>query len=143
VVRGERHHPLAPAHDVVEHPNDLVELPVLLLVLFCPLTIRSTGRAVAALALAPLAVRPLYQRRGIGSRLVREGLTAAAAGGHRIVTVLGHSESYPRFGFTAEAARPLAVPFAGPAWMAMELVPGSLAGVSGPVVYPKAFGIES
>lgn len=112
-------------------------------VLFCPLTIRTEAGPVAALALAPLAVLPSHQRRGIGGRLVRAGLAAAEAARHRIVTVLGHPEYYARFGFTAAAARPLAVPFAGPAWMAMELVPGALEGVRGPVAYPKAFGIES
>ena len=33
----------------------------------------------------------------------------------------------------------LAAPFSGPAFMALELVPGALAGVSGSVVYPPEF----
>ena len=110
-------------------------------VLFCPLTVRTLHGPTEALALAPLAVLPSHQRRGIGTRLVREGLAAVAAAGHRIVTVLGHPEFYTRFGFTTEAAEPLYVPFPAHAWMALELVPGALNGVRGPVVYPKAFGI--
>jgi putative acetyltransferase len=54
--------------------------------------------------------------------------------------VLGHTEFYPRFGFSAELAQPLESPFGGgEAWMAMELVPGALAGVEGRVEYPPPF----
>jgi len=112
-------------------------------VLFCPLTVRTLSGPAPALALAPLAVLPSHQRRGIGARLVRAGLAGVEAAGHRIVTVLGHPEYYPRFGFTTEAAEPLYVPWPAHAWMALELTPGALNGVRGPVVYPKAFGIVS
>lgn len=112
-------------------------------VMFCPLTVRTLFGPAAALALAPLAVLPSHQCRGIGTRLVRTGLEAVEAAGHRIVTVLGHPHFYARFGFTAEAAEPLYVPFPGPAWMALELAPGALAGIRGPVVYPEAFEIRA
>jgi putative acetyltransferase len=93
------------------------------------------------LALAPLAVLPAHQRQGIGSRLVREGLRLCAEAGHRIVLVLGHLEFYPRFGFSAQRAERLRAPFTGPSFMALELVPGALAGVSGKVRYPPPFGL--
>ena len=110
-------------------------------VLFSPLVVHTASKPVAAVALAPIAVLPAHQRQGIGAQLIRHGLSMLTDAGHRIVTVLGHPEYYPRFGFTPEAARDLEVPFAGPAWMAQELVPGSLDGVSGRVEYPQAFGI--
>lgn len=51
-----------------------------------------------------------------------------------------HPAFYPRFGFSAKLARPLANPFgSGDAWMAMELVPEALAGVKGRVEYPPPF----
>jgi putative acetyltransferase len=93
------------------------------------------------LALAPLAVTPARQRQGIGSQLVREGLRACAAAGHRIVVVLGHPAYYPRFGFSAALARPLKAPFSGESFMAAELVPGALPGVAGEVRYPPPFGL--
>src|SRR5215204_5594172 len=78
-------------------------------VLFSRLPIEAgAGVVVEALALAPLAVRPSFQRRGIGTRLVGAGLRACAGQGHRIVVVLGHPEYYPRFGFSAALAGPLA-----------------------------------
>ena len=55
------------------------------------------NRTVAALA--PLAVAPPHQRRGIGSALVQEALRRADAAGHPMVVLLGHPDYYPRFGF--------------------------------------------
>ncbi|MCA9237480.1 MAG: N-acetyltransferase [Planctomycetales bacterium] len=110
-------------------------------ILFSRMTIEGTDDSVAAVALAPMAVAPAWQRRGVGSRLVTEGLAACRELGERIVIVLGHPEYYPRFGFRAELARPLTAPFAGAAWMALELVPGALRNVQGTVAYAPPFGI--
>ena len=71
--------------------------------------------------------------------LVREGLRACREAGHRIVVVLGHPEFYPRFGFSARLAERLKSPYSGPAFMAIELVPGALEGVEGEVRYPPPF----
>lgn len=110
-------------------------------ILFTDLNIVADNSVTAALALAPMAVLPAFQRQGIGSELVRRGLEMCREQGHRIVIVLGHPQFYPRFGFSAELARPLVSPFSGDAWMAAELVPGALAGVEGRVEYPPPFGV--
>jgi putative acetyltransferase len=112
-------------------------------ILFSDLPIVTPMGTLHALALAPLAVLPDQQRQGIGSRLVREGLQACAEAGHRVVVVLGHPDFYPRFGFSARLAERLQAPFSGPSFMALELVPGALAGVSGQVRYPPPFGLEA
>jgi putative acetyltransferase len=109
-------------------------------VLFGDLPIITPGGPVEALSVAPLAVAPPHQRRGIGSALVEEGLRACRDAGYRIVIVLGHPEFYPRFGFSAKMAEMLRSPFSGPAFMALELVPGALDGVEGEVRYPPPFG---
>lgn len=110
-------------------------------ILFSDLPILTDGGTLMALALAPMAVLPEFQRKGIGSALVREGLKVCREAGHRIVIVLGHADFYPRFGFSAKLAEPLASPFGGrDAWMAMELGPETLAGVTGWVRYPPPFG---
>jgi putative acetyltransferase len=109
-------------------------------IMFSDLRIRTSGGVIGALALAPVAVAPERQRRGIGSSLVRKGLRLCGEGGHRIVVVLGHPEYYPRFGFSAELAGPLSCSFyAGPALMALELVPGALDGVHGELIYAPPF----
>lgn len=110
-------------------------------ILFSDLSIESETGSIDALALAPMAILPAYQRQGIGSELVREGLATSLRRGHRAVVVLGHPDFYPRFGFSAEIARPLSAPFSGEAWMALELVPGALHNVSGRVIYAPPFGI--
>jgi putative acetyltransferase len=98
------------------------------------------GRPVRAVALAPMAVRPAQQRRGVGSRMVAASIAKAKEIGAEAIIVLGHPAYYPRFGFSSDLAVKLAAPFSGPAFMALELVPGAVAGVSGTVAYPPAFG---
>ena len=93
------------------------------------------------MALAPLAVRPEYQRRTIGGQLIRRGLDLLRARGETIVIVLGHPDYYPQFGFSHEKARRLDSPFRRDAFMAMELESGALNGIHGRVVYPAAFGL--
>lgn len=111
-------------------------------ILFSDLPIITDDAKISALALAPMAVLPEFQRQGIGSELVRQGLDLCRVQGHKIVVVLGHHEYYPRFGFSAELARPLLSPFSGVVWMALELVKGSLRDVAGRVEYPPPFGIS-
>jgi putative acetyltransferase len=108
-------------------------------ILFSDLSIITPSGEVEALALAPLAVVPDHQRRGVGSMLVGTGLRACQEAGHRVVIVVGHPEFYPRFGFSTKLAERLESRFSGPAFMAAELVPGALEGVEGEVRYPPPF----
>jgi putative acetyltransferase len=54
---------------------------------------------VTGSGLAPVAVLPEHQRRGLGSALIEAGLTRLATSDAQFVVVLGHPEYYPRFGF--------------------------------------------
>jgi putative acetyltransferase len=91
-----------------------------------------------ALALAPLAVRPERQGTGIGSRLVRDGLTRAAELGWDGVFVLGEPRFYGRFGFDAALAEGFRSPYGGPHLMAVALA-GILPAAEGRLDYPPAF----
>jgi len=109
-------------------------------VLFSALPVTTEAGTLPAAALAPLAVRPDRQRRGVGSALVRRGIGACRERGLGAVVVLGHPGYYPRFGFSPAAGR-LRDPFsAGDAFMALELVPGALA-APGVARYAPAFGL--
>jgi putative acetyltransferase len=110
-------------------------------ILFNRMWIETAHGALPAVSLAPMAVSPDYQRRGIGSELVRHGLAELRNLQERIAIVLGHKDYYPRFGFTSEKARNLSSPFPPEAYLALELVEGALADVRGTVRYPAAFGL--
>ncbi len=61
-----------------------------------------TGSRVKAALLAPLAVAPASQQRGIGSALIREGVDRLKKQGTDIICVLGDPAFYERFGFVPE-----------------------------------------
>lgn len=111
-------------------------------IMFSDLEAEIDGRRVRALALAPMAVVPMRQRQGIGTRLMEESLTRLGRSEYEALIVLGHESYYPRFGFSAELARKLASPFKGDAFMAMALKPGALEGEKGSVTYPAAFALD-
>ena len=94
-----------------------------------------------AVGLAPLAVSVAHQRRGVGERLTWAGLDACRRRGEQAAVVLGHSDYYPRFGFSRADRRGLRCEFESPpeSFMALELVDGALDGVHGLVRYSEAF----
>jgi putative acetyltransferase len=112
-------------------------------ILFSLITIESSEKSVEALALAPMAVLPEYQNRGIGTLLVQHGLAACKKLGYSIVIVVGHPEYYPRFGFRPARDCGIKAPFEVPdeAFMVCELVTGALKNVSGVVKYSPAFDL--
>jgi putative acetyltransferase len=94
------------------------------------------------LGLAPVAVVPEYQRKGIGGMLVQEGLAAAQQSGTGFVVVLGHPEYYPRFGFQRASERGLKNVYGvDDAFMVIELREGSLPVGGGLVTYGPEFGV--
>ena len=110
-------------------------------IFFSPVTVETDNGGFAAMALAPMGVLPEYQNRGIGSRLVREGLKECQRLGHDVVVVLGHPEYYPRFGFAPASLKGLRSEYDVPdeVFMVTELVPGALGGRRGLVKYHAEF----
>jgi putative acetyltransferase len=79
--------------------------------------------------LAPLAVKPEYQRQGIGGMLIRAGIKKLQEKTSNLVFVLGHKEYYPKYGFIPNALS-LGYPAPYPileeysdCWMVQELNP--------------------
>lgn len=113
-------------------------------ILFYPIKIDTGDSSVSTLALAPMSVRPEYQRMGIGGKLVRAGIKSARELGHKSVIVIGHPEYYPKFGFKPASGWGIKPPFAVPdnAFLALELEVDALNNVKGTVKYPEAFNEE-
>lgn len=110
-------------------------------VLFSRLDARIGAVPLDVVVLAPLAVAPPAQGKGIGAALVREGLARITARGHTAVVVRGDPQFYSRFGFSAALAENLDAPWSGPTYQAMELVPGALARGRCRLVYPAPFRV--
>jgi putative acetyltransferase len=66
-------------------------------ILFTPATLDNS--VFVGMGLAPMAVLPSHQRKGIGSLLIQHGVKHLSESGCPFIIVLGHPEYYPRFGF--------------------------------------------
>jgi putative acetyltransferase len=108
---------------------------------FSPVKVEAERSSFEAIALAPMAVLPAYQRKGIGSQLVRSGLKECRNLVNKIVVVLGHPNYYPRFGFVPAKPQGIKCEFEAPdeAWMVLELPEGALAGRQGTVSFQPEF----
>lgn len=94
-----------------------------------------------ALALAPLSVAPAWQRRGIGTALIREGHRIARELGYDYSVVLGSDEYYPRVGYVPAEALGILPCFDVPSenFMVCKLREDAPA-ISGVVTYAEEFG---
>lgn len=108
---------------------------------FSPVSIDGATSNCSALALAPMAVLPDWQRKGVGSALLRWSLDECRHGGHQLVIVLGHPDYYPRFGFVPAIPLGILCPFEVPSevFMLLELQPGTVHGCAGTVRYRPEF----
>lgn len=94
------------------------------------------------LVLAPLAILPAYQKKGIGSALIKEGHRIAGEMGYTYSLVLGSETYYPRLGYLPAKQFGILIPEGMPEenFMAIPLQQDNKM-LSGEVVYAKEFGI--
>jgi putative acetyltransferase len=105
-------------------------------ILFTKAIITQTEVPVSARILAPLAILPAVQKRGIGKKLIDEGLNKLQKSGTELVFVLGHPAYYPRCGFAPAGVQGFEAPYPIPeehseAWMVQKLnggLPGQIHG---------------
>ncbi len=109
-------------------------------IMFSPVSLSGSPN-LKLMGLAPMAVAPKHQRKGIGSALVRAGLEQCRNLGFAAVVVLGHPKYYPRFGFSPSSQFGIDSEYDVPeeVFMAMELQPEALSGKTGTVSYHAAF----
>jgi putative acetyltransferase len=99
------------------------------------------GSRPKILNLTPMSVRRDRQRRGVGTRLIRDALGRAEAAGEPAVMVEGIPGYYPRFGFEPATALGFIPPnpkIPAEAFMVKRL-PGFTPDLAGRIVYTAAF----
>ena len=106
--------------------------------LFTRVHIEGSASNIAAQILAPLAVHPDFQAKGIGGKLIMVGLDALRKSKIQLVFVLGHPGYYPRCGFTPAGACGFEAPYPIPAehasaWMVQEITPGIIGTIKGKI----------
>lgn len=94
------------------------------------------------LAVAPLAVAPHMQGKGIGGMLLKKGEEIAKDLGYDYAILLGHETYYPRFGYKKACDYGIEAPFDVPSenFMALNLQ-GKDKKINAKVVYAPPFGI--
>ncbi len=112
-------------------------------ILFSPVRIASSPDGLKSLGLAPLGVLPLYQKQGIGSALVSQGLKDCEQQQQDLIVVLGYPDFYQRFGFKTALQSNLGLPYSVPeeAFMVKELTTGILTRCQGNVYYSSQFDL--
>ncbi|MEG5031972.1 N-acetyltransferase [Microcoleus sp. AT3-D2] len=113
-------------------------------IFFSPVVVEGKcSRNLSIQGLAPVAVLPEYQRQGIGTLLIQEGLKECGRSGFQAVVVLGHPDFYPRFGFIPASRKSLKCEYDVPdeAFMVLELESGALQDCSGTVKYRSEFSL--
>jgi putative acetyltransferase len=97
---------------------------------------------VVGMGLAPMAVRPSHQNRGVGSRLIRAGIDILRAQSCPFIIVLGHPDYYPRFGFAPASQFGISSQWANvpdEAFMVLLLDTAVMNGVTGVARYRPEF----
>jgi putative acetyltransferase len=108
-------------------------------VLFSPIRIEH-GDDGKSLGLAPMAVVPTWQRRGVGAQLIHAALQALRSTDFRSIVVLGDPGYYGRFGFVPASNHGLHDTYGGgDAFMILTLRDGTLTGYCGQVDYAPEF----
>lgn len=99
-------------------------------VVFSRIDVEGKEAPAAAIALAPLAVLPAFQRLGVGSALVSAGLERCRLDRQGRVLVLGDPAYYARFGFVPATKYGIecGLPASPEALLAVELAPGAFSG---------------
>jgi len=110
-------------------------------ILFSPASIHDKGKSTEIVGLAPMAVHPSFQKKGIGSVLIKEGLSRCIKKGYGAIVVLGHPEYYPKFGFVPSVKYNISCEYDVPeeVFMILELRKDFLKGISGIAKYHPAF----
>ncbi len=97
---------------------------------FSPVTVNN-NKSWKGYILAPLGVKPEYQKRQIGSKLIESGMEQLSKMDVNVLFVYGDPKYYDRFGFNADPASGYSPPYELQypfGWQAMILNEGAFTG---------------
>ena len=111
-------------------------------ILFTPVELIGDDSGLKLMGLAPMAVLPKLQKKGIGSQLVKTGIENCLIQGFDAIVVLGHPVYYPKFGFVPSVKYGIKSEYDVPdeTFMVLELKGSSLKDKNGIIKYHAAFG---
>jgi len=121
---------------VAEYDNQIVGH-----IMLTKIKIENDNDSFESLTLAPVSVKPEFQRQGIGGKLITESHRIAKELGYKSIVVVGHETYYPKFGYRPASTYNITCSFDVPDenLMIIELVENGLKDVSGTIIYPKEF----
>ncbi|TKD51318.1 GNAT family N-acetyltransferase [Sphingomonas baiyangensis] len=120
--------------------HDEAESGVVGMAAFSRMDVAVNGRAVAAVALAPVATLPGWRRQGIAEMLIAAGHDMLERAGYVLAFVLGDRGYYRRFGYDADWAKGFDSPYAGEHLMVLPLQSAGMpCGVRGHAAHARAF----
>ena len=110
-------------------------------ILFSPVRMEGSGSDVSIAGLAPMAIFPEYQKQGIGTLMIEEGVKRCHEAGYAAIVVLGHPQYYQKFGFIPSVRFGIRSEYDVPddVFMVRELDRGALDGCKGTVKYHEVF----
>ncbi|MNE33327.1 Acetyltransferase (GNAT) family protein [compost metagenome] len=111
-------------------------------ILLSKATVEDQERQHSVIVLASIAVKPKYQKQGIGGKLIEEGIRRCKSLGYSIILLIGHPAYYPRLGFQPARRFGLELKqFEVPddVFMVYEIEEGELQNIQGELKYPKTF----
>ena len=99
------------------------------------------NKEYVVLSLGPISVLPSEQKKGIGSKLIKESLTIAKNMGYTGIFLYGNPKYYSRFGFKNAAQYKITTSTGEnfDEFMGLELFKGSLNNINGKYYYDKVF----
>jgi putative acetyltransferase len=106
--------------------------------------VNERGETHQVICFGPVSVSPAFQKQGIGKALIRYSCDKAREMGFGAVLIYGDLRYYGRLGFRCAEKWDIKTSFDKFAvgLMALELVPGALAGKAGRFIESKAFDVD-
>jgi putative acetyltransferase len=109
--------------------------------LLSPVAVETDKKRALGMGLGPMAVLPGYQRQGVGTQLIQDGIKKLRDSGCPFMIVLGHPEYYPRFGFESASGHGIRSEWEVPekAFLVLVLDGQKMKGVTGVAKYRLEF----